>query len=232
MRVAGRLDSYDNIPCEVKCVPVFIPYYFVYKHYQALDDAKGQDYWAHIAFLAAELIPFLNFIPFAVDYFAGKKVSEVSFSREASVSAPLIQREKRKSIKLGSDLSLQLFLYSISTGNECDAIRRFNDNKEKLSKNINIPFQLGIEDTFGNTALHFACYMRMNALIQLLVEAGAKIDQTNDADKSPLDCYTFEGDLKELFENDASYFTTPRPKLDYDKFDAIKPLITPETEEA
>lgn len=238
MNINGRLESYENVPCEVLCFPPAIPYYFAYQHYKALDSAKGGEYWAHIAFIASECIPFLNFIPFAIDYFAGKKVNHVSFevsSPSVTITSPLtkpkVDHRKRKSIDLRNDTTSQLFTGFIFGGMEDQAISYFNDNKEKLLKTINLPFSLGLL-CCGNTALHYACYMHMNKLIRLLIEeGGADIEAQNDEEKTPRDCYQFEGaDARPLLGDDKNSFFAPRPNLDPNDLINILALLTPKEE--
>ncbi len=211
MRISGRLENYEHIPCEVKIFPLALPYYFAIQHFKALENSKGSDYWAHIAFLATELIPILNLIPFAIDYFAGKKESIV------------IKSPKRESINEAGDFTSYRFAGYIFEGKEKEACAFF---EAKLCKKINLPFSLGFL-CLGNTVLHYACYMRMNSLIKLLIENGADIELKNDDQKTPKNLYELEGNPQALLGNDSILFRTERPPINPNELNQMLELLTP-----
>ena len=57
---------------------------------------------------------------------------------------------------------------------------------------------LNQQDYIGNTALHYACLMRNNVLIEALLLKGAQANIRNDAGESPLECYETSAIEKDL----------------------------------
>ncbi|MDF2691401.1 MAG: hypothetical protein K0S29_1256 [Gammaproteobacteria bacterium] len=74
----------------------------------------------------------------------------------------------------------------------------------QLSEN---PLELDQQDYIGNTALHYACLMRNNVLIEALLSAGASTNIRNDQGLSALECYEKEASFKDL---DYHNGTSPR----------------------
>jgi hypothetical protein len=126
-----------------------------------------------------------------------------------------------KKVSIISQLALSSFLvvtssvYSMSEESMQVQLRyaiitvRLRDVKELIAQNVDVNYK----DKNGETALHhlsrrhnFLCMSEVCAILQALLEAGARIDIEDNRGRTPLDA--FRNDLSRTYDKDRNRITT------------------------